>query len=78
MGIRSEHVLIGEGANQGRVILTEPLGSETLVFFEYGGDSPLVAKVSPEKRLAPGEAVRFGFAASGFHLFDGQSGERLN
>jgi multiple sugar transport system ATP-binding protein len=78
MGIRSEHVLIGEGANQGRVILTEPLGSETLVFFEYGGDSPLVAKVIPEKGLAPGDPVRFGFSVAGFHLFGGKSGERLN
>ncbi|UCG12333.1 MAG: ABC transporter ATP-binding protein, partial [Deltaproteobacteria bacterium] len=65
IGIRSEHVLIGEGSNQGRVILTEPLGSETLVFFEYGGDSPLVAKVSPEQSFTPGDSIRFGFAGAG-------------
>ncbi len=78
MGIRSEHVLVGKGACQGRVILTEPLGSETLVFFEYGGDNPLVAKVSPEKRLTPGDEIQFDFAGAGFHLFDGVSGDRLN
>jgi len=78
LGIRSEHVLVGEGSKQGRVTLTEPLGDETLVFFEYGGEAALVAKVNPEISLAPGDTVEFEFDLTGFHLFDGETGDRLN
>jgi multiple sugar transport system ATP-binding protein len=78
LGVRSEHVLIGQGSNKGKIRLTEPLGDETLVFFEYGGDQPLVAKVEPEKAFSPGDAIEFGFEKTGFHIFDGESGDRLN
>jgi len=78
LGVRAEHVLVGKGAQPGRVTLTEPLGDETLVFFDYGGDAPLVAKVSPELHLSSGEAVTFGLDEAGYHLFDGATGERLN
>ncbi len=78
LGIRSEHVLIGKGSSRGQVTLTEPLGDETLVFFEYGGEAPVVAKVSPEMTLAVGDLIEFGFDSLRFHLFDGHSEERLN
>lgn len=78
LGIRSEHVLVGKGLKQGQVRLTEPLGDETLVFFEYGGEEALVAKVDPEMTLNPGDAIQFEFDAAGFHLFDGTTGDRLN
>lgn len=77
LGIRSEHVHIGRGSKQGRVTLTEPLGDETLVFFDYGGEAALIAKVNPEMSLAPGDAVEFEFDIAGFHLFDGETGDRL-
>lgn len=77
VGIRSEHVHIGRGSKQGRVTLTEPLGDETLVFFDYGGEAALIAKVNPEMNLAPGDAVEFEFDTAGFHLFDGKTGDRL-
>ena len=78
LGIRSEHVLIGEGKNQGNVTITQPLGDSTLVFFEYGGDTPLVAQVSPSLAFSPGDTVEFGFDSAGFHVFEGDSGDRLN
>jgi multiple sugar transport system ATP-binding protein len=78
LGIRSEHVLIGEGKNHGKVTITQPLGDSTLVFFEYGGDTVLVAQVSPGLTFSPGDTVKFGFNSAGFHIFDGDSGERLN
>ncbi|MBI3126809.1 MAG: ABC transporter ATP-binding protein [Candidatus Tectomicrobia bacterium] len=78
LGIRAEHVRVGKGAQPGRVILTEPLGDETLVFFDYGGDASLVVKVSPELQLSPGSGVTFSLEEAGFHLFDGGTGERMN
>jgi multiple sugar transport system ATP-binding protein len=78
LGVRSEHVDVGGGTAQGRVQLIEPLGDESLVFFEFGGDAPLVAKVDAETGLRPGDNLTFGFNPAGYHLFDAGSGARLN
>ena len=84
LGVRAEHVRLvpgngaGPGATAGRVTLTEPLGDETLVFFEFGGAAPLVAKVDPDSPLAPGDPVAFDFDPAWCHLFDAETGARLN
>jgi multiple sugar transport system ATP-binding protein len=79
LGVRAEHVrLVPSDGGVGRVTLTEPLGDETLVFFEFGGATPLVAKVDPDSPLAPGDPVAFHFDRDWCHLFDPESGARLN
>jgi multiple sugar transport system ATP-binding protein len=79
LGVRSEHVLVGNGAPlRGTAQLTEPLGDMTLVYFDYGQPSPLVAKVGPTTSLQPGSALSFRFAPDRCHLFDPGSGERLH
>jgi multiple sugar transport system ATP-binding protein len=78
LGVRSEHVLVGNGAPlRGTAQLTEPLGDVTLVYFDYGQSSPLVAKVGPATPLQPGSPLSFRFAPDRCHLFDAGSGERL-
>jgi multiple sugar transport system ATP-binding protein len=77
-GVRSEHVVAGRGNTGGQVKLVEPLGDGTLVFFDYGGESLMVAKVEPETALKPGDQLRFAFDAARSHLFDASSGARLN
>ena len=79
LGVRAEHVRLApsdDGA--GRVTLTEPLGDETLVFFEFGGSTPIVAKVDPDSPLASGDPVAFDFDRDWCHLFDPESGARLD
>lgn len=78
LGVRSEHVLVGKGSNKGKVTITQPLGDTTLVFFEFGGDVALAAQVNPDLNFKPGDEITFGFEEAGFHLFDGESGDRLN
>ena len=79
LGVRSEHVTVGvNGGTPGTVQLIEPLGAESLVFFEYGGATPLVAKIDPETTLDTGDNLTFAFDPTGFHLFDASSGARLN
>ncbi|MGB8434969.1 MAG: ABC transporter ATP-binding protein [Burkholderiales bacterium] len=79
LGVRSEHVTVGvNGGTPGTVQLIEPLGAESLVFFEYGGATPLVAKIDPETTLDTGDNLTFAFDPAGFHLFDADSGARLN
>jgi len=79
LGIRSEHVTVGaNGGTPGKVQLVEPLGAESLVFFEYGGETPLVGKIDPETKLDTGDNLTFGFDPVGYHIFDAQTGARLN
>jgi multiple sugar transport system ATP-binding protein len=78
LGVRAEHIKLGADGLPGRVELIEPLGSGTLVFFDFGGAAPLVAAVEPETGLAPGDSVRFGFDAARLHLFDAATGHRLS
>ncbi len=78
MGVRSEHVLAQDGPMGGTVNLIEPLGDATLVFFDYGGSKRLVAKVDPDRPFGPGDNLNFAFDAENCHLFDIDSGARLN
>lgn len=78
LGVRSEHVTFNSGENSGRVQIIEPLGDATLVFFEFGGESRLVAKVDPDLSFASGDKLTFGFETENCHLFDPETGARLN
>lgn len=79
LGVRSEHVTVSaNGGTPGKVQLIEPLGAESLVFFEFGGATPLVAKIDPERSLDTGDSLAFGFDPAGCHLFDADTGARLN
>lgn len=78
LGVRSEHVLTGDGTMGATVNLIEPLGDATLVFFNYGGPTRLVAKVDPDLAVGPGDSFSFTFDSANCHLFDPDSGARLN
>src|SRR5690606_10170916 len=79
LGVRSEDVIVnGGGGLRGEVRLTEPLGDATLVFFESGQPSPLVAKVPPGAVMKPGMALSFRFVPEHCHLFDAADGSRLH
>ncbi len=77
IGVRSEHVLLGAQGAAGRVQLTEPLGDETLVFFDYGGPSQLVAKYRGDRTFNVGEAIVFDFDPKGVLVFDAEDETRL-
>jgi multiple sugar transport system ATP-binding protein len=77
LGIRAEHVQIGASGVPGQVQLTEPLGDETLVFFDYGGEVQLVAKVNGDCALKIGDRIYFTLHPGGLLFFDAQAGVRL-
>jgi ABC-type sugar transport system ATPase subunit len=60
------------------VSLIEPLGDETLVFLDYGGQLSLVAKVDAAEKLAVGDRRSFTFRRDRIVLFDGVTGGRLS
>ncbi len=79
LGVRPEHVSVlapGRPGMKATVSVVEPLGSDTLVYFDREGVRH-VARVAPETRLAPGDAVTFGLAMDKAHLFDARQGEAL-
>jgi ABC-type sugar transport system ATPase subunit len=55
------------------VVITEPLGAETLVTFAVGA-CELVARCSASFREAPGSARTIYLASAAMHLFDSASG----
>jgi multiple sugar transport system ATP-binding protein len=77
LGIRAEHVHLGAHGLPATVRLTEPLGDETLLFFDYSGETPIVAKTDGDCDLKIGDRVHFTFDAGGILFFDSQDGARL-
>ena len=77
LGVRSEHVHLGDTGAPAEVRLTEPLGDETLVFCDYGGDTEVVAKMGGDCDLKVGDRVHVTFHSSGVLFFDSPDGTRL-
>lgn len=79
LGVRPESIeLVSEGgAGNGTVNLTEPLGDETLLFVDYGGDKNLIVKTDPYNEVRPGDRVSFIFKDEGVRLFDKSSGDSI-
>ncbi len=76
VGVRPEDIAISPGgAFAGDVVLTEPLGVETIVHIGAGG-ATLLSLVPGMVPVHPGDAVRFDVAPDRLHLFD-PSGSRL-
>jgi multiple sugar transport system ATP-binding protein len=69
VGVRPEHVRLGEGEVEGEVVLVEPAGSEAFVHLDAGGHR-LVARVAPEELPEPGSRVRVGIRPADGHRFD--------
>jgi len=71
VGVRPQHVVLGQGPHRARVDVLEPLGTEVLVHLDLGGEH-LVART--EAPPAPGEiAVDFRTV----HRFRRDTGERV-
>jgi len=72
IGIRPEHVTLGalnRGIGNALVRVVEPLGSETLVHLDAGGQ-PLVARVRGLGKLKTGDRVGVRLADEHLHVFD--------
>jgi ABC-type sugar transport system ATPase subunit len=70
----------GSGDGLGRVEVVEPLGPATLIHVRVDGPSgDLVRIVVPaEGRIAVAESAGFRVRRDRLHLFDAQTGQRLN
>jgi sn-glycerol 3-phosphate transport system ATP-binding protein len=76
IGIRPEHLTVGEPQLQVHVDLVEPLGSETLIHGHLPDATELVVKVNG--RAPAGEAVPVAIQPAYLHVFDGKTGVRID
>lgn len=82
IGIRPEHILIGEDAlnasAQGKAVIdiVEPMGSDTLLWVNFAGQSMRV-RTEGQSQLKTGDTLDMGFSADRVHLFDTASELRL-
>ena len=81
-GIRPENVSLnatgvaGEVRVSASVVISEPLGAETLVTFQVG-QAELVARCAPSFKAQPGAAQTLYLDPAAIHLFDKESGRAL-
>jgi multiple sugar transport system ATP-binding protein len=75
-GIRPEHINVGSKAKDilhAEVILTEPLGSDTLALLRIG-KAEMTGRFPPDVGLKPGSTRGVSLAMDKFHLFDTETG----
>ena len=81
LGVRAEDVEVtaapAGGADQARVLVVEPMGSETLLTLEYRGQR-LVARVAGDARYEPGQSAHVRLPPDRTLTFDTVSGARLD
>ena len=76
-GVRPEHFTIADDGAEAEIVVVEPTGSETQVFAKLGGEE-VVAVFRERHRFEPGDRVRLRPDPTLVHLFDGETGKRLN
>jgi len=71
-GLRPEHLSLAAEGFTATAQVIEPLGADTLVFFEIAGRE-LVCRLPPRSVRASGETLRLAADMTQMHLFDPQS-----
>ena len=71
LGVRGEHIVLGDDGVEANVIITEVLGSTTQVYFSVEGEeNSFVACVNGRYDFRRGDNVKFMFKPVNIHLFD--------
>ena len=72
-GVRPEHLAVVPAAEAdflGRVEIVEKLGAESLVYLQTGFSAdPITIRISPERRVRPGDDLQIRVEQKRFHLF---------
>ena len=82
VGIRPEDLLPdgaeGQGRLRARVTLVEPMGADTLVFCTTEEDQEITVRLPRYTAVREGETLALAPRAGAVHLFDPETGQRLN
>jgi multiple sugar transport system ATP-binding protein len=55
------------------VDVVEPLGSEVLLYLDYGTETPMIVRAEPRTKVKPGDKMEVLFKSDNLHLFDGET-----
>jgi ABC-type sugar transport system ATPase subunit len=78
IGVRPEHVRLGDEGEPATIRLVEPTGHETIVALETQEGARLTARLSGSAPLRAGESIRFALDPAGLHVFEpGETGRRV-
>jgi ABC-type sugar transport system ATPase subunit len=78
VGVRPEHIEVGVGEQRATVTLTEPLGRDMLVHLTVGASSiRALVPAGQGVTLTTGEDVGVRVQATHLHLFDAETGRRV-
>ena len=77
LGVRPEDVFLGDTGEPAVVKLVEPTGHENIALLTVHG-LVMTARLGADVRLRAGEPVRVGFRTAKIHIFDRDTGTRLN
>lgn len=78
VGFRPQHLEIDESGMPLTVRVCEPLGEETDVVLEAEGDATITARLRLDEVPASGSTLRLRPRPGMLHLFDAESGARLD
>jgi multiple sugar transport system ATP-binding protein len=77
LGIRPEHLTLGDGGLVAEVVVVEPTGSEVQINARLPGGEEIVAVFRERHMFKPGEKIGLKPLSGLTHLFDAQTGKRL-
>jgi multiple sugar transport system ATP-binding protein len=77
VGVRPEDVVLGAGDSQASIRVVEPTGHESIVLAN-AGDVVFIVRVPGDSALQPGDTVPFDLRRERLHIFERESGRRLN
>jgi ABC-type sugar transport system ATPase subunit len=76
IGVRPEHVRLVAGGAPAKVQLVEAAGTDAFAYLDVGGGR-VVARVPADVRPQPGENVGVEVAERNVHVFDRETGDRI-
>ncbi|MRV74909.1 sn-glycerol-3-phosphate ABC transporter ATP-binding protein UgpC [Duganella sp. FT92W] len=79
LGIRPEHLVLGQGAWQAKIVHVEALGEHSYVHLQWPGVSSMLVAKTQNESLRAGQTVAFSLPANALHVFrgDGRALRRL-
>lgn len=84
IGIRAEHVRLlpadatAPSSLPGEISLIEPLGADSFIEVAIEGGIGITCRIDPDRTVQLGDLVRIDLPTEYLHLFDSQTGERVN
>jgi multiple sugar transport system ATP-binding protein len=76
-GIRPEHLALADDGAEAEIQVIEPTGSEIQVVAKIG-DEEVIAVFRERHQFKPGDKIRLKPDPRFVHLFDAETGQRLN